>query len=94
MLDDKNYAVTNYLQTIMSNQAKGKSSLLFALQTIILDIEVVKIVEKNSNQESTTKPPMKHFQIIISPVLEEQSNQIQPENSKTVDNSKQGSPEL
>ena len=83
-------------QTTYKLQCQTKSKVKFALplepQTIILQIELVRISDTNKQQNGhSTPPPVKHFQLIISPDSQKQSNQNEPENSETADSSNQGS---
>ena len=49
----------------MPHQIKGKS-LSLVPKIIALDIEIIKIVNNKSGQESTDEPEKQHFQVVIA----------------------------
>ena len=63
---------------------EGKSSLLSGSYVITLTVEIDKLIEKDYNQKTTTvSRPKQKFEIVITPISDEQSNQTQTENSDT-----------
>ena len=68
----------------MTHQEEGKSSLLSGSYVITLQVEIVKLIEKDYDQKTTTvSKPKQKFEIVITPISDEQSNQPQTENSDT-----------
>ena len=81
MLDYKNYERKTFNIT---HQEEGKSSLLSGSYVITLQVEIDKLIEKNYDQKTTTvSRPKQKFEIVITPISDEQSNQTQTENSDT-----------
>ena len=63
---------------------EGKSSLLSGSYVITLTVEIDKLIEKDYDQKTTTvSRPKQKFEIVITPISDEQSNQTQTENSDT-----------
>ena len=63
---------------------EGKSSLLSGSYVITLQVEIDKLIEKDYDQKTTTvSRPKQKFEIVITPISDEQSNQTQTENSDT-----------
>ena len=51
---------------------------------ITLQVEIDKLIEKDYDQKTTTvSKPKQKFEIVITPISDEQSNQTQTENSDT-----------
>ena len=73
----------------MNHQVKGKS-LPFVPKIIVLDIEIVKVVQNKSDQESNDEPSKQHFQVFIANPPEKQPTLTQPEQTKTTENTTQG----
>ena len=73
----------------MNHQVKGKS-LPFIPKIIALDIEIVKVVQNKSDQESHDAPSKQHFQVFIANPPEKQTTLIQPQQTKTSENTTQG----
>ena len=68
----------------MTHQEEGKSSLLSGSYVITLQVEIDKLIEKDYDQKTTTvSRPKQKFEIVITPISDEQSNQTQTENSDT-----------
>ena len=63
---------------------EGKSSLFSGSYVITLQVEIDKLIEKDYDQKTTTvSKPKQKFEIVITPISDEQSNQTQTENSDT-----------
>ena len=63
---------------------EGKSSLFSGSYVITLQVEIDKLIEKDYDQKKTTiSRPKQKFEIVITPISDEQSNQTQTENSDT-----------
>ena len=63
---------------------EGKSSLFSGSYVITLQVEIDKLIEKDYDQKTTTvSRPKQKFEIVITPISDEQSNQTQSENSDT-----------
>ena len=61
---------------------EGKSSLLSGSYVITLQVEIDKLIEKDQKTTTVSRPKQK-FEIVITPISDEQSNQTQTENSDT-----------
>ena len=63
---------------------EGKSSLLSGSYIITLQVEIDKLIEKDYDQKTATvSRPKQKFEIVITPISDEQSNQTETENSDT-----------
>ena len=64
---------------------EGKSSLFSGSYVITLQVEIDKLIEKDYDQKKTTiSRPKQKFEIVITPISDEQSNQNSDiENSDT-----------
>ena len=63
---------------------EGKSSLFSGSYVITLQVEIDKLIEKDYDQKTTTvSKPKQKFEIVITPISDEQSNKTQTENSDT-----------
>ena len=62
---------------------EGKSSLFSGSYVITLQVEIDKLIEKDYDQKTTVSRPKQKFEIVITPISDEQSNQTQTENSDT-----------
>ena len=64
---------------------EGKSSLFSGSYVITLQVEIDKLIEKDYDQKKTTiSRPKQKFEIVITPISDEQSNQnSDTENSDT-----------
>ena len=68
----------------MTHQEEGKSLLLPGSYVITLQVEVDKLIEKDYYQKTTTvSRPKQKFELVITPISDEQSNQTQTESSDT-----------
>ena len=60
---------------------EGKSSLFSGSYVITLQVEIDKLIEKDYDQKTTTvSKPKQKFEIVITPISDEQSNKTQTEN--------------
>ena len=79
-MDYKNYERKTFNMT----HQEGKSSLFSGSYVITLQVEIDKLIEKDYDQKTTTvSKPKQKFEIVITPISDEQSNQTQTENSDT-----------
>ena len=76
----------------MTQPNQAKLSLPLDSPTVMVQVELVRISDRNCQHNGHYQPPpVKHFQFTMTPEPEKQSNQIQSEKSETADNTNQES---